>query len=121
MAAESPCIIDNYTPAPVVPDFGSAAPVGEMDVVCLLTAVLLTTRSPLVFAVCLVLVLVLFVVVLLTPGICTIQRNQAITTITIRSHHHQQEHKQEQQQFPKTGGLVWSILLGAAAGAVVAV
>ena len=27
---ESPCVIDGYTPAPVVPDFGSAAPVGKM-------------------------------------------------------------------------------------------
>lgn len=30
VTGDSPCIIDNYTPAPVVPDFGSAAPVGGL-------------------------------------------------------------------------------------------
>lgn len=30
VTGEAPCIIDGYTPAPVVPDYGSAAPVGEL-------------------------------------------------------------------------------------------
>lgn len=57
LAGEPPCIIDGYTPAPVVPDIGTAAPFGGMLLVdgpadC----------CPVAVACCLLLLLVLFLV-----------------------------------------------------------